>query len=31
MDNRSWRKNAARFKQLDRIARRVGSAGHGHD
>lgn len=22
MDNRSWRKNAARFKQLDRIARR---------
>ena len=23
MDNRSWRKSAARFKQLDRIARRV--------
>ena len=22
MDNRSWRKSAARFKQLDRIARR---------
>ena len=31
MDNRSWRKNAARFKQLDRIARRVGNAGQGHD
>lgn len=31
MDNRSWRKNAARFKQLDRIARRVGSAAQGHD
>ena len=24
MDNRSWRKNAARFKQLDAIARRIG-------
>ncbi|MEG3193136.1 UDP-3-O-(3-hydroxymyristoyl)glucosamine N-acyltransferase [Lysobacter sp. D1-1-M9] len=24
MDNRSWRKNAARFKQLDTLARRVG-------
>jgi UDP-3-O-[3-hydroxymyristoyl] glucosamine N-acyltransferase len=24
MDNRSWRKNAARFKQLDALARRVG-------
>jgi UDP-3-O-[3-hydroxymyristoyl] glucosamine N-acyltransferase len=24
MDNRSWRRNAARFKQLDRIARRLG-------
>ncbi|RNF81714.1 UDP-3-O-(3-hydroxymyristoyl)glucosamine N-acyltransferase [Montanilutibacter psychrotolerans] len=23
MDNRSWRRNAARFKQLDRIARRL--------
>jgi UDP-3-O-[3-hydroxymyristoyl] glucosamine N-acyltransferase len=23
MDNRSWRKNAARFKQLDAIARRT--------
>ena len=23
MDNRSWRKNAARFKQLDALARRV--------
>lgn len=23
MDNRSWRRNAARFKQLDRLARRV--------
>ena len=23
MDNRTWRKNAARFKQLDRIARRL--------
>ena len=31
MDNRSWRKNAARFKQLDRIARRVGNTGQGHD
>ncbi|TWI10587.1 UDP-3-O-[3-hydroxymyristoyl] glucosamine N-acyltransferase [Lysobacter ruishenii] len=31
MDNRSWRKNAARFKQLDRIARRVGNAGQDHD
>lgn len=26
MDNRSWRKNAARFKQLDALARRVGRA-----
>ncbi len=25
MDNRSWRKSAARFKQLDRIARRPGA------
>ena len=24
MDNRSWRKNAARFKQLDTLARRIG-------
>jgi UDP-3-O-[3-hydroxymyristoyl] glucosamine N-acyltransferase len=24
MDNRSWRKNAARFKQLDALARRIG-------
>ncbi len=24
MDNRSWRKNAARFKQLDALARRLG-------
>jgi UDP-3-O-[3-hydroxymyristoyl] glucosamine N-acyltransferase len=23
MDNRSWRKNAARFKQLDALARRI--------
>ena len=23
MDNRSWRRNAARFKQLDTLARRV--------
>ena len=23
MDNRGWRKSAARFKQLDRIARRL--------
>ncbi len=23
MDNRSWRKSAARFKQLDRIARQA--------
>ena len=23
MDNRSWRKNAARFRQLDALARRV--------
>ena len=27
MDNRSWRKNAARFKQLDALARRVGGRG----
>ncbi|HEY1141450.1 MAG TPA: UDP-3-O-(3-hydroxymyristoyl)glucosamine N-acyltransferase [Lysobacter sp.] len=26
MDNRSWRKNAARFKQLDTLARRIGKA-----
>ena len=26
MDNRSWRKNAARFKQLDTLARRIGRA-----
>ena len=26
MDNRSWRKNAARFKQLDPLARRIGKA-----
>lgn len=26
MDNRSWRKSAARFKQLDRIARRPGAS-----
>jgi UDP-3-O-[3-hydroxymyristoyl] glucosamine N-acyltransferase len=26
MDNRSWRRNAARFKQLDRMARRLGAA-----
>ena len=26
MDNRSWRKNAARFKQLDALARRMKSA-----
>ncbi|MEJ7746235.1 MAG: hypothetical protein WKF61_05695, partial [Luteimonas sp.] len=25
MDNRSWRKNAARFKQLDALARRLAS------
>ncbi len=25
-DNRTWRKNAARFKQLDALARRVGAA-----
>jgi UDP-3-O-[3-hydroxymyristoyl] glucosamine N-acyltransferase len=29
MDNRSWRRSAARFKQLDRIARAVPSAGAG--
>ena len=29
MDNRSWRKNAARFKQLDAIARRTRGAGGG--
>jgi UDP-3-O-[3-hydroxymyristoyl] glucosamine N-acyltransferase len=27
MDNRSWRRNAARFKQLDALARRVRAAG----
>ena len=26
MDNRSWRRNAARFKQLDTLARRIGRA-----
>ncbi|MBF6022912.1 UDP-3-O-(3-hydroxymyristoyl)glucosamine N-acyltransferase [Lysobacter niastensis] len=26
MDNRSWRKNAARFKQLDALARRINAA-----
>lgn len=31
MDNRSWRKNAARFKQLDQLARRVGTREPGHD
>lgn len=25
MDNRSWRRSAARFKQLDRMARRIGA------
>ena len=25
MDNRSWRRNAARFKQLDALARRIGA------
>ena len=28
MDNRSWRKNAARFKQLDALVRRLGAAGN---
>jgi len=28
MDNRSWRKNAARFKQLDAFVRRLGAAGN---
>ena len=28
MDNRSWRKNAARFKQLDAFVRRLGTAGN---
>ena len=27
MDNRSWRRNAARFKQLDAFVRRMGAAG----
>ncbi len=27
MDNRSWRRNAARFKQLDAMARRLGTPG----
>ena len=27
MDNRSWRKNAARFKQLDALARQIGVRG----
>ncbi len=27
MDNRSWRRNAARFKQLDAMARRLGTSG----
>ena len=31
MDNRSWRRNAARFKQLDRLARRIGPARDGTD
>jgi UDP-3-O-[3-hydroxymyristoyl] glucosamine N-acyltransferase len=31
MDNRSWRRNAARFKQLDRLARRIGPARDGAD
>ena len=31
MDNRSWRKNAARFKQLDAIARRTRGAGGERD
>ena len=26
MDNRSWRKSAARFRQLDKLARRIGSS-----
>ncbi|MEO6519993.1 MAG: UDP-3-O-(3-hydroxymyristoyl)glucosamine N-acyltransferase [Pseudoxanthomonas sp.] len=29
-DNRSWRKNAARFKQLDALARRVQAKDKGH-
>ena len=28
MDNRSWRKNAARFKQLDALVRRLSAAGN---
>ena len=28
MDNRSWRKNAARFRQLDALVRRLGAAGN---
>ena len=31
MDNRSWRKNAARFRQLDRIARRLASDAKDHE
>ncbi len=31
MDNRSWRKNAARFKQLDTLARRIGRPSHERD
>jgi UDP-3-O-[3-hydroxymyristoyl] glucosamine N-acyltransferase len=31
MDNRSWRKNAARFKQLDALARRIGRGHAGKD
>ena len=28
-DNRSWRKNAARFKQLDALARTIACLAHG--
>ncbi|MHC9084515.1 UDP-3-O-(3-hydroxymyristoyl)glucosamine N-acyltransferase [Luteimonas sp. RIT-PG2_3] len=31
MDNRSWRKNAARFKHLDALTRRVGALGKGDE
>jgi UDP-3-O-[3-hydroxymyristoyl] glucosamine N-acyltransferase len=31
MDNRNWRKNAARFKQLDALARRIGRGQAGKD
>ncbi|GHA75479.1 UDP-3-O-acylglucosamine N-acyltransferase [Lysobacter bugurensis] len=30
MDNRSWRRNAARFKQLDRLARRIAARPDAH-